>query len=271
MSTNFYDNTSLSRELIEKYRIRIDVHRDNRIESGVGSKGNQFKWVKDNIHVKLNFLGYEDIAEICTCWLLHYVVDRDFEFVEYYPCTIYEDGVCLGNGVFSYDYLKGWEEVTFTQVLRETMASFSIEYENIIELFDFVFDINIREYLDRKLCIDAMVRNEDSHWGNFILLQKDGIWRTGPIFDYGASCMSDCVSYPIGTDFNVAYNNLRAKPFKTNFEDQVNPFCKRIALRYNDLISSLDIYCMDDEFSRAIYTMIHGLEQSRNIAWEAVR
>lgn len=271
MSLSFYDNTVLSRELIEKYRIRIDVHRDNRIESGTGSKGNQFKWIDGFTHVKLNFLGYEDIAEICTCWLLHRVVNRDFEFVDYYPCTIYEDGVLMGRGVFSYDYLKGWEEVTFTQVLQETMATFPIGYIDIIELFDIVLSVHIREYIDRKLCIDAMVRNEDSHWGNFLLLQKNGVWRTGPIFDYGASCMSDCVSYPIDTDFTVAFNNLQAKPFKANFEDQVNAFCKRIAIRYNEFVKSLDTHNHDPEFGRAVNTILLGLERSKNIAWEDVR
>lgn len=268
---DLYDCKKLSYEVIEQHRVRIDVDKASRTNSCLGSSGNQRKWHdRQNRFVKLNNLGYEDLAEICSCWLFKQIQNLEFNFVYYYPCKIYESGLLVGNGVVSDDFVGGCEEITIRDVLQDTLESFSIDYDSLVDLIDNNYGYDIRSYLDAKACLDAMTRNEDSHWGNFVLLLSDNSTVSTPIFDYGDSCMSDCVSYPIGCDFDKAFSNITSKPFCSDFERQINPFCKRMLLNFTNFKNSVELASDSEEYNRAVKTMLKALEVSKGIAWEDV-
>lgn len=266
---DLYKHDCLSSSIIEQYRIDVDIHNSVSVHSARGSSGNQRKCLHGDKFVKLNCLGYEDIAEVCCCWLLKYC-QLGHGFVLQYPCNVYNGSIFLGHGVISDDYVHDAEEITFAEILRSRLESFAIEYDDIIDLILDEYGINVGSYLDLKACVDAMVRNEDSHWGNFALLSSEDGIRTAPLFDLGDSCMSDCVSYPIEANFDNCFNQLKAKPFRTNFEAQINPFCRMVLLKY-EMFSQSVLTGENKEFDRAIQTIMYGLNKSKGIAWEELR
>lgn len=49
-------------------KTRIDVSKSDRILFSTVSRGNQLKWKSGNKFVKLNYAGYEGLAEHIVSW-----------------------------------------------------------------------------------------------------------------------------------------------------------------------------------------------------------
>lgn len=242
----------------------IHVKKSERF-STQGSRGMQIKWRHGNIVVKRNYLGYEDIAEVLSSYLLQYTDISDY--VKYYSCVVVEDDIVIGNGCYSYDFINGAEEVTVASLLMKSGLPFSITYG---DLRDFMFDIvgfDVKPYIDKLLCFDSIIRNGDRHFSNIVFLCNNGKYNPAPIFDNGDGCLSDMISYPLGCDFNKAYSSVQSKPFYADFRRNLE-FNDRIRIRYNDFISGVSFD--EEKSSRALRCILRGLEDMRGIAWEEV-
>ena len=78
-------------------------------------------------------------------------------------------------------------------------------------------------YLTKLLTIDALFLNEDRHTHNIaVLLDPDGDYHYCPVFDNGASLLSDTsMDYPAGTDIIDLIPQVRAKTLSSDFDEQL--------------------------------------------------
>lgn len=67
----------------------VHVSRRERLVSRFSTKGNQIKWRTGDKFVKLNCLGYENIAETLVSWFLHFTNIKEEDYVDYFSCMIY--------------------------------------------------------------------------------------------------------------------------------------------------------------------------------------
>lgn len=243
---------------------KVYVSRKERLYNTSSSLGNQIKWKHGDMYVKLNCLGYEDIAEVLVSHLMSFTNLQNDEYLKYYSCLIYEDGVCLGNGCYSFDFTENYSEVTVANLLDDNLLPYSISYEDLrVELYD-IIGFDIKSYIDKILSIDSISRNEDRHFRNISFLVKDGIYKPAPIYDNGDSCMSDLISHPLNVDFITNIKNCFAKPFmsdyKINFVNNIP-----LVIDYNGFFNSLSL--SDDKSIRALKTIEYGLKEMEGIAW----
>ena len=242
----------------------VNVRKSQRY-TATSSKGTQLKWHTGNMYVKLNSLGYEDVAECLVSRFLRYTDLHESEYVMYFPCDVVEDGVILGRGCYSYDFKDKAYEVSVADILSSRLLPFSIGYDDLRDvLFDTV-GFDAKDYIDKILCLDSITRNEDRHFHNISFLCKDGVYRPSPIYDNGLSCLSDTFSYPFDGDFDRMFDSVLAKPFYTDFVRN---------LRNNKrIVIDVDSFCNDCNFThkdsiRALRVIEKGLRLTEGIAWE---
>lgn len=243
----------------------IYVSRSERLLSRLSSRGNQSKWKSGDKFIKLNCLGYENIAEELVSWFLGFTDLDKSDYVQYKSCLIVEDGKHLGIGCYSLDFTSDCEEVTVKDLLSAGMKSFAITYD---ELREFLLDeirLDIKAYIDRILCVDSITRNDDRHFDNIAFLYKDKIYWPAPIFDNGSSCMSDIISYPLTVDFNTNYKSIQAKPFRIDFKSQIG-FVNRLYVDYEGFVNS--VHFTAPEGIRAFEVIKRGLAEMEGISWE---
>lgn len=244
------------------------VHRIERAGITGQSKGNQLKWKSDGKYIKLDCLGYESIAEYMVSFFLRYTNLDEDEFVKYQLCNIVEDGRLLGRGCWSEDFVDQEDEISIKSYLENNLLSAAISYNELREcLFEFL-KYDCKKYLDKILCIDAITFNEDRHFDNISFLVKEGgEILPAPIYDNGASCLSDVISYPFSTEMLVNLSCVQAKPFSISFEEQLH-YVNPILVRYNDFKNDVIIKSKEEE--RAYSVIMHGLEKMRGKAWEEI-
>lgn len=243
----------------------IDVERSERIYGSSSSVGNQVKWKSGDRYIKKNCLGYEDIAEVLVSHFLSFTNLSESEYVKYTACRIVEDGKYVGVGCYSEDFKGDASEVSVSFLLDMSCSSYSMSYD---ELRDFLYDIvkfDVKPYLDKILCIDAITRNDDRHYKNICFLYKDGVYSPCPIFDNGSSCMSDLISYPMDADFERNYGSIQAKPFYTDFSKNLhNNEC--ILVHYDEFLNSVN--AIEPYSKRALQTLKKGLRDTEGLAWK---
>lgn len=266
VKNNLYSEKYLSKKTFEKHTKVIEVSRAMRAGGAVGSKGNQRKWKLNDFFIKMNCLGYEDLAEVLTCWVLQRVKNLKFPYVKYYPCKIIENGITLGTGCYSENFLKDAEEVTFGKILEDNLLPFSIKYDELRDLIYDEADLDCKDYLDTILCLDAITRNEDRHFGNIALNLRGEKFSFSPIFDNGDSFLSDTIDYPMNADFEMCFWQLQAKPFSCDYNNQIGTV-QRLLIDRNSLLDSIDPSGWP-ELERAKKVLEYALEDSKNIAWE---
>ncbi len=78
-------------------------------------------------------------------------------------------------------------------------------------------------YLSKVLTIDAFFLNEDRHTHNIaVLMNGEGEFRLCPIFDQGASLLSDTtMDYPLGRDVYELMDSVKTKTFCPDFTEQL--------------------------------------------------
>lgn len=243
----------------------MHVKSSERLNAFSSSLGNQIKWKHNDKFVKLNCLGYENTAEVLVSYLLSFTDLSEKDYVKYHACLIYEDGKRLGTGCFSQDFVGDAVEITVASLLDEGLQSYSISYDDLRDYLFGIVGFDVKSYIDTILCVDAMTRNDDRHFKNISFLYSDGKYSPAPIFDNGAACMSDMLSYPLEVDFDTNYSSISAKPFYTDFSrNLVNN--RLLKLHYDDFVDSVNF---SDRMSvRALKTVLRALSETEGIAWE---
>ena len=252
-------------EVLNKSEEVYLTKNDRLLKHGGSLSGNQLKWFKDGKCYKLNTLGYEDIAETLVSQLLSYTnIDND-TYIKYHKCTIIEDGIVLGKGCYSYDYINGGYEITIRQILEDQLMSMSSTYDDVRDILLDITGVDFKTYLDNVLCLDAITFNADRHFGNFTLVLNNDKWK-GIIFDNGDSCLADTLSNPIGIDYKQACDNILAKPFSIYFTEQIK-YATPLLIKYEDFINSVVVEDLETE--RAVNVIKYGLQKTKGIAWES--
>ena len=72
--------------------------------------------------------------------------------------------------------------------------------------------------------MDAVFLNEDRHTHNIsVLMTSDGTFKVCPIYDNGASLLSDTtLDYPLGINIFDAIKTVKAKTLCSSFEEQLD-------------------------------------------------
>lgn len=200
------------------------------------SKGNQLKWKDNDTWYKADYMGYEGLAEYLVSNLLNMSTLRDDEFVKYEIEEIRYKHNSF-TGVKSDNFLeKEWQLITLERLYKNQNQKSLYEsiwrLENPKERCEFIinavkamteindFDI----YLAKLITIDALFLNEDRHLHNVaVLMDNEGNYRLCPIFDNGASLLSDSkLEYPLDTDVIELMGEVKSKTFSSDFDEQLD-------------------------------------------------
>lgn len=216
--------------------LQIEMKQDNlKIGYGHSSKGNQMKWLQDGYWYKADQFGYESLAEVVTSRLLR--KSNVTDAVYYEPVIIRYKGK---------DY-RGCRSANFRQTeemlvpierlfkshttigLAKQLARISDVKERIKYTEEIVCNITKRDdfgiYLTKILEMDAFFLNEDRHTNNIAILynkEKDS-YRLCPFYDMGLSLFADTkVDFPLNKDYFACKENIIAKPFSRDFDEQLD-------------------------------------------------
>lgn len=200
------------------------------------SKGNQLKWRHGDYWYKADYMGYEGLSECAVSSLLEKSSLDISEYVCYEPETIIYKNQHLG-GCRSKNFLKDDEQLITLERLFFLKYGTSL-YESIFridgEKARLVFLTNqisqltglcgFGEYLCKLFTIDAFFLNEDRHMHNIaVILKNDGSYRLCPVFDNGASLLSDInLDYPLTEDLFSLLDEVKSKSISTDFEKQLD-------------------------------------------------
>lgn len=213
-------------ELDDKYLIQI-----NR----VSSKGNQLKWCVDDVWYKADNNGYEGLSEYVVSKLLMKSSLKDNEFIDYSLEQVkYKDNII--NVCKSNNFLKDNEKIiTIKRLLDIYNNNFFGVYDSLVTIKEkaqyLVKTIvsltnltNFGEYLYRLAVVDGMFLNEDRHFHNIAVIQRnDGTFDYCPIFDNGAALLSDTrLEFPFDKNTLDLIKSVKSKTFMEDFMDIIN-------------------------------------------------
>ncbi len=215
--------------------VRLD--RNNIVENQMkSSKGNQMKWKVNGFWYKADYTGYEGFAETVISKLLSFSKLGSFNFLDYTSVKIqYEDTTFIGCS--SVNFLPdGWQLITLERLFKslygENLYQSIFKIESEYNRAKFIVDQTIRmtnladfgEYLSVLMTIDAFFLNEDRHTHNIaVLLDEKGTYHYCPIFDNGASLLSDTtLDYPLDKDIYSLIKKVKAKTFSADFDIQLD-------------------------------------------------
>ena len=248
-------------------------YQDSKISNKTPSKGNQGKYHIEDEWIKTDYLGYEAASEYLASELL-----RNSNILHYVKYSLDKIQIENKNGFFrnmtgciSQDFLKnGGEIVTLDKFLKQILnTTFEKEIkgkstkdaiQHIVNLVEENTGIhNFGNYLTAMFEFDAFILNEDRHVQNIVLINKNGQYEPGPIFDNGAAFLSDIEQeYPLEEKTNRLINCVKAKPFNSSFDKQVKAchelYGKQLSLTIMDISSQIDKikFCYGDRIANRI-------------------
>ena len=200
------------------------------------SKGNQEKWLDNDMWYKLDQFGYEALAETFTSMLLeHSNIERDtpFRFVRYNMEKLLVHGR-ERTGCSSENFLNPGESIiTLSHLFKQHLGSsvaevlgrLSSDKKRMIYLAETTADITglsgFPEYLTLLFEIDALVLNDDRHLNNIAVIAKGDTFDYCPIFDQGAGFLSNVMYSPMDIVPKSLIASTQARPFNTTFNRQI--------------------------------------------------
>ncbi len=203
--------------------------------AGHSSKGNQWKWRREDRWYKADHMGYEGLAETVVSRLMAFA--DGVSYVSYEPVRMEYKGK-IYNGCSSRNFLQEDEElVTVEHLFRQyTGKSLSAELgkrngvkERILYLSGRIEENTGLKgfgiYLQKILAVDAFFLNEDRHTNNLAVIYRpwEKRYRFSPLFDHGLSLLSDTeTDFPLGKPLEECLAEVEAKPFSRDFDEQLD-------------------------------------------------
>lgn len=217
--------------------ISVDSFQEVLNESS--SKGNQHKFYKDGIWVKVdNQFCFEGLAEEFVSLFEECIYD--FPFVKYKSEVIeYNDNPYLG--CYSYNMYNNLDVafISCRRLFRQNNIPLNIFVKdediskNILNVVDKIYKItsvSTLEYIGRLLMLDCLIINEDRHYMNLGVCQniKTGDFGLAPCFDNGSSLFCTNWTYRKRKTFaeNIQSAKSVARPFSKFFDKQLNAVLK---------------------------------------------
>ncbi|MBO7450549.1 MAG: hypothetical protein J6U54_09285 [Clostridiales bacterium] len=207
---------------------------DNKIAE-TSSKGNQEKCFAKGRWYKLDQFGYEGLSEVLVSSLLEFSTiehDSPFSFVRYKSEKMNVHGIERA-GCSSKNFLKKDQAIcTLSHLFRNAGMPLSEALKNIPsdrQRLRFVAEKTAEltglsmfpQYLTLLFEIDALFLNDDRHFNNIAVMEKNGQFDYCPIFDNGAALLSNTMDNPLDIDPRALIKNIKARPFVTTFNRQV--------------------------------------------------
>lgn len=197
------------------------------------SKGNQLKWMEKDDWYKVDYLGYEALAEVVISRLLQYTNVTNFLLYTYEK--VFYKGK-LESACVSRHFLNEDEELITIEKLLLQMYGVSISKEivgldiedkikTVVDMVEHVTGLTgFGEYLTLLLEVDTFFLNEDRHMHNIAVIRnEEKQYRFCPIFDNGAGLFSDVrQDYPLEMELEKGYRLIEAKPFHRSFDEQMD-------------------------------------------------
>ena len=199
------------------------------------SRGNQLKFKRDGYWYKMDYLGYEGLAEFTVSELLRFSDLSPDEYVRYRPEQMVYNGNVF-NGCCSRDFTDGWQLITLERLFEQAYGAGTGQIIHAIsdhaERLKTLVDRTIRItglnafgiYISKMLAIDAFFLNEDRHLHNIgVLTNARKEFRLAPFFDHGSSLLSDTtLDYPLNQDTRMLICKARPKTFCDAFDEQLD-------------------------------------------------
>lgn len=195
------------------------------------SKGNQLKEKIGNTWYKVDFLGYEGAAE--------YLASENF--------LAAGEEIITADKLYKQNFGKSLESILKDKSLDNKIKYFVEETENITKIKEF------GKYLTMLFEFDGFILNEDRHFNNIGFIRDlNGNYKTTPIFDNGASFLSDIrEDYPMERNIFGAISSVQSKPFSKQFDSQIE-ICEKLYGKQLKLNKELFI---SDEVKKNIFEM----------------
>ncbi|MDE7202651.1 MAG: hypothetical protein K2O91_12310 [Lachnospiraceae bacterium] len=200
------------------------------------SKGNQLKWVNNDIWYKADYTGYEGLAEYVISGLLSHSNLNPQEYVTYqtekihYRQTQYRACKCPNFLPESWKLIA--LERLFQSIYGKSLNKAIYSINDLTDRMCFLVDQTIRitglkdfgSYMSKLLTVDALFLNEDRHTHNIAVLLDDArYYHYCPIFDNGAALLSDTtMDYPMNAGLNELLEKPRAKTISQDFDEQLD-------------------------------------------------
>lgn len=224
-----------NRKVSENFMITL-FEQDIKTADRQSSKGNQLKWYRDDLWYKADYTGYEGLVEYTVSKLLKISSLKENEICLYDTVDIqYKRKNMLGCS--SQNFLpNNWQLITlerlfhnhFSKSLSKAMYSLTSYEERIQYLVNRIIGLtgltDFGSYMSKLITIDAFFLNEDRHTHNItVLLDDSGNFHYCPIFDNGASLLSDTtLDYPLDEDTFTLIHEVKSKTFCRNFDEQLD-------------------------------------------------
>lgn len=245
----------------------IKVSSSDEVSCNTSSNGYIRKWIKDNKFIKYDALGYSDYVEYLVSRLLSFSNINPDLVLQYSLCNVQLDDKTFLDCSVSKNFLNDGESfVSCKKLLLSYGCPLSVGYEDLLFFMESIVKVSFREYLNTILNLDAIIFNDDRHFGNLgiIINNITGQVRLAPIFDNGAGLLSDTFMYPMSTLVQSNLKGVYAKPFYTDFGRQVHmENCLKIDI--NSFFSSINPETKYEE--RAIEVLRIGLNLWEGKAW----
>ena len=193
-------------------------------------KGNQIKYVKNDRLIKLDRLGYEGLSEALAYEVALFTNTEDpleyetgrFEFNGkiYNGCSS-KNFLCNGDEYVSYWDIMRTINIDYSSLFNELSTEELIEY--VLSVMKSTTGIDSRIWLGKLIEFDYFTLNDDRHMKNigFIYNANENKFKHMPIFDNGASFLSDIVEYPTYEKVQFNERNVSSKPFSEDRERQL--------------------------------------------------
>ena len=245
-------------ELNDEYLIKIDR---------TSSKGNQLKWRINDTWYKADFNGYEGLSEYVVSKLLKYSSINTNEYIDYSLGQVKYKSSIINTCISSNFLNDGDSVITILRLLETYDSNFFDVYDSLVTikekakyLIDTVVSLtglkDFGEYIYKLAVIDGLFLNEDRHFHNIAVIQKkDNTFDYCPIFDNGASLLSDVkLDYPISENTIDLIKSVKSKTFDCNFNDVIDSleelYACNITFSYteediNNILKEVTIYDED--------------------------
>lgn len=248
---------------------------------GHSSKGDQPKWQLDGDWYKVDHMGYESLAEVLISRLL--TKSNIQSFVAYDPVWILYDNK-EGSGCFSRNFRAKNEMLVPVERLHRSyeglglaavLAKKASAVERIRYTVDFIESVTglegVGPYLTAMLELDAFFLNEDRHTNNIAVIRNEDTkqYRLCPVFDNGLALLSDTNDYPPGIDVYDAIQRVQAKPFDTDFFEQMSAAAEIYGMQLRFRFTRADVSAILKELSE--YYDDRTLRRVEDVVFEQMR
>lgn len=224
------------------------IERQYAVSLWTTTKGTQPKYYKDGIWYKIDNTGCEGLAEELTAIVLS--CSNTKEFVLYTRCEVNGKKGCKSNSFLE----EGEQFVSFYNLyhtyyggeLTDEVWKLRTPEERFQFILDFVKEtttLDCTEYLQDILAIDCLIKNPDRHFNNLgVILDKNGYYRTAPIFDNGQGLYQNFQITPPYLEDEEKDEKLVAATISGSFETQMMVAGQHLVINYEELYEKLSEY-----------------------------